>query len=195
FIPLAEQTGLIRPLTAWVVAEAAVQAQAWWDAGHDVRCAVNLSMAAVADDRASAGLLRQLVAAAPRLTVEITESWLADARGREVVAELAAAGVALALDDFGTGWSSLASLRAFPVSRLKLDRQFVLDLDDDDRGQDLLRAVGELAAALGMDVVAEGVERPATAARLRAAGFSLGQGFLWSPALSADELATWAGWT
>ncbi|MCW2500115.1 MAG: hypothetical protein JWN87_1791, partial [Frankiales bacterium] len=70
FIPLAEQTGLIRPLTAWVVAEAATQAQAWWDAGHDVRCAVNLSMAAVADDRTSAGLLRQLVAAAPRLTVE-----------------------------------------------------------------------------------------------------------------------------
>jgi diguanylate cyclase (GGDEF)-like protein len=194
FIPLAEQTGVILPLTAWVVATASAQAQAWQDAGHEVRCAVNLSMAAVMDAASSAALLEQLIQAAPLITVEVTESWLADARGREVVAELAASGVELALDDFGTGWSSLASLRSFPVRRLKLDRQFVLDLDQDSRGQDLLRAVAELATALGMDVVAEGVEREGTAVRLRSVGLRLGQGFLWSPAVPAGQLASWAGW-
>ena len=194
FVPLAEQTGLIASLTSWVIAEVDRQALAWEGAGHRLRCAVNLSMAAVADEQRGPVLLAQLAAAAPRLSVEITEWWLADTRGRPGGAELAAAGVELALDDFGTGWSSLASLRSFPVSRLKLDRHFVADLEGDARSGDLLSAVASLAAALRMDVVAEGVEQRGTADALRAAGVRLGQGFLWAPGLPADELARWAGW-
>ena len=194
FIPLAEQTGLIGSLTSWVVGEAERQVRAWRTAGHGVPCAVNLSMAAVADPSTSTALIEQIVRAAPDLTVEITESWLADGRGQAVVAALAGAGVSLALDDFGTGWSSLAVLASFPVVRLKLDRQFLVGLDGDARGAGLLRAVADLATSLKMDVVAEGVERTDTAALLLEAGIALGQGFLWSPALPADKLAAWAGW-
>ncbi len=190
FIPLAEQTGEVLPLTTWVVRRAAAQVRSWRAAGHDVMCAVNLSMAAVADDRASAALLDELIEVAHLLTVEITESWLADARGQEVIAKLAASGVRLSLDDFGTGFSSLASLRSFPVNQLKLDRQFVLDLED-DRGHEVLLAVTQLGTALGMDVVAEGIEDRRTADRLLAAGLHLGQGFLWAPALTPDEMEAW----
>lgn len=194
FVPLAEQTGLIGPLTTWVIGEAERQIGAWRAAGHGVPCAVNLSMAAVTDPTTSEALIDQIVQAAPDLTVEITESWLADDRGKEVIAALASAGVYLALDDFGTGWSSLAVLASFPVRRLKLDRQFLVGLDGDTRGDGLLRAVADLATALRMDVVAEGVERTDTAQQLLDAGITLGQGFLWSPALPASELAAWAGW-
>ncbi|MGZ6793996.1 MAG: putative bifunctional diguanylate cyclase/phosphodiesterase, partial [Mycobacteriales bacterium] len=194
FVALAEQTGLVVPLTAWVVERAARDARAWHDAGHEVRCAVNLSMAAVLDPRSTSRLLAALLAASDVLTVEITESWLTDARGQEVLRALAGGGVELALDDFGTGWSSLASLRSFPVRRLKLDRQFVLDLELDRRGHGVLRAVADLATALDMDVVAEGVETEAAAEGLRTAGVTLGQGYLWSPALPVCELASWAGW-
>ena len=191
FIPLAEQTGAILPLTAWVVRQAASQVRSWRKAGHDIRCAVNLSMAAMLDDQACSPLIDELIAAAPLLTVEITESWLVDARGQEVIAELADGGVQLALDDFGTGYSSLAALRSFPVHQLKLDQQFVRDLDSDDRADDVLHAIAALAAALGMDVVAEGVEEARTAQRLRDAGIRLGQGLLWSPALAPEELDCW----
>jgi EAL domain-containing protein (putative c-di-GMP-specific phosphodiesterase class I) len=194
FVPLAEETGLIGPLTSWVIGEARQQLRAWRAAGHGVPCAINLSMAAVADPTTSDALSGQIVDAAPDLTVEITESWLADERGQAVVSALAASGVALALDDFGTGWSSLALLASFPVGRLKLDRQFLVGLDGDARGAALLRAVADLATAMKMDVVAEGVERSDTAQLLLDAGITLGQGYLWSPALSAAELATWAGW-
>lgn len=194
FVPLAEQSGLIGPLTRWVVAAALRQVRAWRQAGHGVPCAINLSMASVTSLTRSASLLEQLIEAAPDITVEITESWLADDRGKAVVAALASAGVSLALDDFGTGWSSLAVLASFPVKRLKLDRQFLMGLDGDARGGDLLRAVTDLAAALEMDVVAEGVERVDTAQLLRDAGIRLGQGMLWAPALPADDLAAWAGW-
>ena len=195
FVPLAEQTGLIGPLTRWVLAEARRQARAWRQAGHGVPVAVNLSMAAVTSLTRSADLLEELIDAAPDVTVEITESWLADDRGKAVVAALASAGVSLALDDFGTGWSSLAVLASFPVDRLKLDRQFLVGLDGDARGADLLRAVADLAASLRMDVVAEGVERADTARLLHDAGIRLGQGVLWAPALPAEAVATWAGWT
>ena len=191
FIPLAEQTGAVLPLTAWVVRQATSQVRIWRAAGHDLSCAVNLSMAAMVDDKASAPLIDELISASHLLTVEITESWLIDARGREVIAELAEGGVTLALDDFGTGYSSLASLRSFPVRTLKLDMQFVHDLDSDDRGGQVLRAIAQLAAALGMDVVAEGVEQERTAERLRTAGMRFGQGLLWAPALPAGELDSW----
>jgi diguanylate cyclase (GGDEF)-like protein/PAS domain S-box-containing protein len=191
FISLAEQTGVVLPLTTWVVRHALTQVHDWRAAGHDVTCAVNLSMAAVADEEASEPLIHDLIRAAGLLTVEITESWLVDSRGREVIAELAAGGVRLSLDDFGTGFSSLASLRAFPVQQVKLDQHFVLDLDHDRRGDGVLRAVAQLADALDIDVVAEGVEEQQTADRLLGAGLRLGQGFLWSRPVPAAALEPW----
>jgi EAL domain-containing protein (putative c-di-GMP-specific phosphodiesterase class I) len=91
--------------------------------------------------------------------------------------------------------SSLAILASFPVTRLKLDRQFLMGLHGDARGGDLLRAITDLAAALAMDVVAEGIERSETAQLLREAGIGLGQGMLWAAPLPADEVPGWAGWT
>ncbi len=190
FIPLAEQTGLILPLTAWVHDQVVRQVRSWREQGREVRCAVNLSMAALADPDASAALLDQLIAAADAVTVEITESWLVDARGREVITKLASNGVRLSLDDFGTGFSSLAALHRFPVQQVKLDRAFVLGLDD-ERGHQVLLAMASLGRSLGMEVVAEGVEQEHTAQWLRDAGVQLGQGFLWSPAVQPAALEPW----
>ncbi len=190
FVPLAEQTGTILPLTEWVLQQVISDARSWRAAGHDLRCSVNLSMAAVADTALSADLLDQLIEVADLITVEITESWLVDDHGRGVIAKLSSNGVRLSLDDFGTGFSSLASLHRFPVQQVKLDRAFVLGLDG-PRGDQVLLAMTQLGHALGMEVVAEGVEEEATVARLRASGLLWGQGFLWSPALPADELGPW----
>ena len=186
FITLAEQTGNILPLTRWVVAEAVAQCRAWREQGLELRCAVNLSIAAIRDRDAAAPLLRDLIDAADLLSVEVTESWLVDEQAQRVLTQLATGGVALAIDDFGTGYSSLASLRSFPTETLKLDRTFLADLDGD-----LLSAVGALGQALGLTTVAEGVEDQVTADRLLAAGMQLGQGFLWSRALPPDQLVAW----
>ncbi len=190
FIPLAEQTGSILPLTSWVLRQVVQDVQSWRAAGYDIRCSVNLSMAAVTDTEASADLLDQLVAAAPLITLEITESWLVDDHGREMIAKLSANGVRLSLDDFGTGFSSLASLHRFPVQQVKLDRAFVLGLDG-PRGDQVLHAMTALGHALDMEVVAEGIEDEMTSQRLRASGLRWGQGFLWSPAVPASELGPW----
>ena len=191
FIALAEQTGSVLALTRWVVEEAVRQCQLWRKDGLELPCAVNLSMAAVVDLDAARPLMDALLEAAGLLTVEVTESWLVDDHGQQVLHLLAAGGVHLAIDDFGTGFSSLASLRSFPAAQLKIDKTFLADLDADPRGADVLHAISELGKSLGLRIVAEGVEDQSTADRLLAAGVQLGQGLLWSGALPASDLELW----
>lgn len=180
FIPLAEATGLIVPLGAWVIRTACAEA-AHWPAG--LKVAVNLSamqvkaeglVATVAGALASSGL------APHRLELEVTESMLMQdsAQAARVMAGLQELGVSIALDDFGTGWSSLAYLRRFPFDELKIDRCFLSDLDADPRVEAVVTAILGLGRGLGIRVVAEGVETKEQADRLLALGCERGQGWL-----------------
>jgi diguanylate cyclase (GGDEF)-like protein/PAS domain S-box-containing protein len=197
FIPVAERSGLIGPIGAWVLDEACRQARAWRDAGlQPVRIAVNLSAPQLADD-SLVGLVRQTLEKhslpAEALELEVTESMLiaeADVVARRLAA-LADLGVELALDDFGTGYSNLSYLKSFPLSRLKLDRSFVVHVLDDARDQSIARAVIAVGRALDLDVIAEGIESPAQAFYLKQMGCDLGQGYLYARPMPARDIPGW----
>jgi diguanylate cyclase (GGDEF)-like protein len=192
FIPIAEATGLIVPLGAWVLRTACAEAAGW---AGGLKAAVNLSaiqvkeaglVATVAEALATSGLPPH------RLELEVTESLLIqDAAGAaRVMAGLQALGVTIALDDFGTGWSSLAYLRRFPFDELKIDRMFLRDLDADPRVEALVTAILGLGRGLGIRVVAEGVETQEQADRLLALGCERGQGWLLGRPMPADQART-----
>ncbi len=196
FISLAEETGLIVPLGRFVLEEACRQAAEWAAAGTEDRpltMAVNLSAAQLAvPDLAGdvAEVLRQTGLPASQLCLEITESVLMDDPVAAVATlhRLKALGVQLAVDDFGTGYSSLGSLRRFPVDQLKIDRTFVRGLGTDPEDETIVRLVLSLAAALSLEVVAEGVEHEEHRRRLQEFGCDLGQGFLWGAPVPASEI-------
>ncbi len=193
FIPLAEETRLIGPLTQWVIRAALRQLAEWQAIGIDVRVAVNLSAHDIHDvafpDRL-AGLLAESGVAPDRLELEITEGiLLADPRrARESLLRLRTLGIGIAIDDFGTGYSSLNYLQRLPVDELKIDRSFVGDMASEEGARAIVRAVIDLADDLGLRVVAEGVEDLATWEVLAALGCDAAQGYYFSPPLPAAEL-------
>ena len=132
-----------------------------------------------------------LTALGGAVTVEVTESVFADERAVAVLEGLAASGVPCAIDDFGTGYSCLASLKDLPVTTVKIDRSFIKDIAADDRDFAVVEAILALANALGLDVIAEGMETAATAIRLRDAGVVRAQGFWFARPMPARELDTW----
>jgi len=182
FVPVLEESGLIVPVGEWVLRSACRQAAIWRRNGSTIRVAVNLSMAQFEQTA-----LRQTVEAAmaehdlppSALELEITESIAMNDR-RQVVAtlgELRELGVSLAIDDFGTGYSSLAYLKHFPVDKLKIDQSFVKGIDQDSRDRAIVSAIVAMAKALGLGLVAEGVESEAHLAFLREQGCEQGQGY------------------
>jgi diguanylate cyclase (GGDEF)-like protein/PAS domain S-box-containing protein len=188
FLPVAEETGLIAPIGAWVLEEACGQVQRWREEvpGADrLQLAVNLS-----GQQLSSTTLADLVAEvldrtglpASLLCLEITESTLmADVEASAaIMGDLKALGVALAVDDFGTGYSSLAYLSRFPVDILKIDRAFVGELHDGTGAWPIISAIAGLAAALGLEAIAEGVEDDAQLTALRSLGCRLAQGYLFA---------------
>jgi diguanylate cyclase (GGDEF)-like protein len=193
FIEPAEHTGVIRRLTMWVVRSALDQADRWRASGLDVRVAVNLSVRSITPDLPGelAAVLRGRRA---QLELEITETvGMEDAEGSlAVLEELRALGIRLSVDDFGTGFSSLAYLKQLPVSAIKIDRSFVMEMDSEASDRAIVRSTIDLARHLGMEVVAEGVESGAALAELRALGCHLAQGFAISPPLGAEALEAWA---
>jgi len=196
FIPLAEQTGLIAPLTEWVLAEAVRQARAWQRAGLLLAVSVNLSMWNLHDPALPArvaGLLREHGLPPAWLRLELTESVLmADAeRALDVLTRLSGLGVRLAVDDFGAGYSSLAYLKKLPVDELKIDQGFVRALATDATDAAIVASTVALGHALGLRVVAEGIEDRATWDRLVAMGCDVAQGYYMSRPLPADALARW----
>ena len=196
FIPLAEHTALIQPLTAYVLDEALAQCRRWLDGGHEIAVAVNVSARSLHDPSFYDLVVGRLAAhgVGPELLdLEITESAImVDPKGaRELLGRLHDLGVRLSIDDFGTGYSSLAYLKTLPVHTLKIDRSFVRGLEADHSDAVIVQSVIDLGRNLGLSVVAEGVEDAPTAERLARLGCSLGQGWFWSRAVPADQLADW----
>jgi diguanylate cyclase (GGDEF)-like protein len=196
FIPLAEHSGLIRPLTIHILEVALRRCAAWQRAGHDLQVAVNLSPNGLLDTtlpEVVTRLLGQTGVAASALTLEITESTImADPTGAVVTLQgLRAVGVKLSIDDFGTGHSSLSRLRELPIQEVKIDKSFVQRLAADPRDRAVVRSVVQLGHALDLQVVAEGVEDAATVEHLAAEGCDLIQGYFISPPLPATQFDTW----
>ncbi|MFN3580289.1 MAG: EAL domain-containing protein [Pseudomonas sp.] len=196
FIPVAEDTGLILPIGAWVIKEATRQIAQWRDQeGREVRVAINISAFQFGQDN----LVEQISQALERLslkpglvTVEVTETAIMtqmDATVRQLQA-LRELGLTVALDDFGTGYSSLTYLKRFPIDILKIDRAFVMDITVDAQSGAIVETIIHLAHSLGMRVVAEGVETPEQLDFLKSRGCDAIQGYLFSkPLPAADFLA------
>ncbi|MEY8877478.1 MAG: EAL domain-containing protein [Leptothrix sp. (in: b-proteobacteria)] len=198
FIPVAEDTGFITELGDWVLQQAVQQAATWRSQGLQVPIAVNVS-ALQFQQRGFVARVRSLLEAsglpADQLELELTESVLLGDIN-EIIVELgllAALGVRLAIDDFGTGYCGLGYLKRLPIHRLKIDRCFISDLPDDASDAAIVRSVIEMAHALGLDVIAEGVETEAQRRFLADAGCPSYQGWLCAPALGPAEFAARAG--
>jgi EAL domain-containing protein (putative c-di-GMP-specific phosphodiesterase class I)/GGDEF domain-containing protein len=188
FIPLAEDTGLIRSVTRWVLAEAIRQGAEWRASGLELRMGVNLSARDVTDPvlpELVERLLEEHGVPGSSLQLEITETELiGDARdAHEVLERLAHVGVSWAIDDFGTGYSSLAQLQRLPVDEIKIDRSFIVAMADDEAGEAIVRSTVELARALDVRVTAEGVENAAALARVTRLGCDYAQGHYVAPPL------------
>jgi diguanylate cyclase (GGDEF)-like protein/PAS domain S-box-containing protein len=196
FVPLAETTGLIRPLTSYVLDAALRQCRAWLDAGHQLSMAVNLSTRCLLDltlpDQVTQ-LLQDTGVAPDRLLLEITESAIMTdpTRALEILNRLHTLGVQLAIDDFGTGYSSMAYLKSLPVDELKVDRSFVKHLRDNQNDAVIVRSTVDLGHNLGLRVVAEGVEDQATLKELATLGCDTVQGYFVARPMPASELAAW----
>ncbi len=193
FVAIAEESGAIRPIGAWVLNQACEQAAAWAPtAGPEFSMAVNLSPHQLADPGLIDVVRSALMSArmpATALTLEVTEGALIEdpAAATEALVRLRAMGVRISLDDFGTGYSSLAYLAKFPVDELKVDRVFVRDIEHDPRTRALAEGIVRIGHALGMRVLAEGVETPGQLRILTGAGCDFYQGFLASAAESPDR--------
>jgi len=193
FIPIAEDTGLIARVGAWVLREACAQMVRWRASGHmGLRVSVNVStlqlMKSDFADGVKAILLRTGLDP-DALSLEITETAMMRTwdQSRSQMEQLRALGINIALDDFGTGYSTLNSLQLLPLDYIKIDRSFTERIGDKADGLVVIRAIVDLAHKLGFEVIAEGVETPEQLAGLTSIGCDLLQGFLLGPPLSADE--------
>ncbi len=201
FVPFAERSGLIVGIGAWVVHEACEQAAVWAAARQVPAAQLTISVNVSGRQLARrAGLLRAVSLALEEtgveptsLVLEVTESALMDdaEAALRVLTELKTLGVQIAIDDFGTGYSSLVYLKRFPVDLIKIDRSFVAGLGRDREDAAIVRSVIDLAHALGIATVAEGIETPRHLAMLQDLGCAYGQGYLWSPPVPAAEAVQW----
>lgn len=196
FVPLAEQSYLMRQLTAYVIEEALKQAAAWWHSGLRVQISVNISardlLASALPDQLEVGLARYgLPPAAVQL--EVTERILTgdQAYTQETIKALATLGVPLAIDDFGTGYSSLIRLQRLAVSEVKIDASFVRRIAESEDDYRIVRSIVDLVRSLGLRSVAEGVESDEVAIRLAEMGCDVGQGWLFCRPLPAAEATAW----
>lgn len=196
FLPLAEQTRLMRSLTSVVLQLALEQVAEWRQGGLDLAVAVNLSVANLLDAHVPLEVARLLAAfglPATALEVEITESTLMvdPVRSKEVLDALRGLGVRIAVDDYGTGYSSLAYLRELAVDELKLDKSFVIPMLTDAGAAAIVQSTVELAHALGLRMVAEGVESEAHLRELARLGCDVAQGYHISRPAPAEQLGAW----
>jgi EAL domain-containing protein (putative c-di-GMP-specific phosphodiesterase class I) len=193
FIPLAECTDLIQPLTDWVLNAAVHQQRLCRESGYDVSVAVNLSARSLRDPQLAhrfQAICQRGDVSPDRMICEITESSvIGDPKSASrVLMRLAKMGCKVSLDDFGTGYSSLVHLQALPIGELKINRCFVQSMSTDQNASTIVRTIVNLAHSLGMQVVAEGVEDRATFTRLTVIGCDQVQGHLFGRPVAVDEL-------
>jgi EAL domain-containing protein (putative c-di-GMP-specific phosphodiesterase class I) len=196
FIPIAERSGLIGPLTTLVLDTSLAAWAQWRAAGHDLTVAVNLSARSLHDPDLVdevARLLHKHAVPASRLTLEVTESAVMADPGRAVALlhRLRVLGVRLSVDDFGTGYSSLSYLQRLPVQEVKIDRSFVVALDTEGENVAIVRAIVDLGRNLGLDVVAEGVEDQAAWDLLASMHCDQAQGWHLAHPMPVAELVPW----
>jgi diguanylate cyclase (GGDEF)-like protein len=198
FISMAERTGMIKDLSRLVLKMALKQIAAWQKEGYEVSVSVNLSAQDLLDPELPdvlAGLLAAHEVPASQLVVEITETAIITdpERALQVMFRLAEMGLRMSIDDFGTGYSSLSYLKKMPVSEIKIDRSFVMDMMNNRNDEVIVKATIGLAHNLGLEVVAEGVEDQESADRLRELGCNYLQGFFFSKPVPADEFIAMVG--
>lgn len=196
FIPLAERAGLTKALTVWVLREALRQLRSWRDAGMELAVAVNLSMRTLHDPelpQLAHDLIERAGVPPELVTFEITETdIMADAEGAmRGLKALRALGVKIAIDDFGTGYSSLAYLHRLAVDAVKIDRSFVAQITSDENSAAIVRATADLGHALGLEVVAEGVEDALAWSRVRSVSCDSAQGYHIGRPMKGADMVSW----
>jgi diguanylate cyclase (GGDEF)-like protein/PAS domain S-box-containing protein len=196
FIPLSEHTGLIRPLTLWVIREALDTCHQWHAMGHKLKVAVNLSTHNLHDPQLTKHIqqaCQECGIDTSYLVLEITESAvMSDPIGAmKILGELSDMGISLSIDDFGTGYSSLAYLKQLPMDEIKIDKSFVMDMINDKDDYIIVRATIDLAHNMGRKVIAEGVESPEIWEILDRMGCDMAQGNYISTPRTADDFAQW----
>ncbi|MFC4112442.1 putative bifunctional diguanylate cyclase/phosphodiesterase [Nonomuraea zeae] len=196
FVPLAEQTYLMRQLTAYVIESALEQAARWWHTGQRVQISVNISARDLLDSALPEQLevgLAQYGLPPAAIQLEVTERILTgdQAYTQETIKALATLGVPLALDDFGTGYSSLIRLQRLAVSEVKIDASFVRRIAESEDDARIVRSIVDLVRSLGLRSVAEGVESDEVAMRLAEMGCDVGQGWLFGEPMPAADATIW----
>ncbi|MDH5613333.1 MAG: bifunctional diguanylate cyclase/phosphodiesterase [Gammaproteobacteria bacterium] len=194
FIPLAEHTGLIQPITCFVIDSAAKQCASWNALGHKLLISVNVSMICIHDAHLPVKLNEMILSnklSPDQITLELTESiFIKDpVRSKKILNNISAMGVGISIDDFGTGYSSLAYLKQLPVNELKIDQSFVMEMLEDENDAAIVRATIELAHNLGIKVVAEGVESLEVAQQLKILNCNYAQGYYLGRPMEADQFA------
>jgi diguanylate cyclase (GGDEF)-like protein len=196
FIPVAERTGLIRPLTVFVLQQAVAQCARWRAAGHDLAVSVNISARTLLDldlpNRIDA-LLTEHRLSPEHLILEITESTIMSdlGRTRDQLVQLTEQGARISLDDYGTGHSSLAQIKSLPIAELKIDKSFITAMTEHSDDAHIARSTIELGQRLGLEIVAEGVETAEVWALLAQMGCHQAQGYHFSRPLPADQFLPW----
>lgn len=196
FIPMAEQNGLMKNLTLWVLEKALHQSRKWCEDGLDLHMSVNLSAIDLQDLDLPGNverLLHKYKIEPPTLTLEITESFIMQdpLRAMETLNQLSSMGIKLSIDDFGTGYSSLSYLKNLAVDEIKVDKSFVMDMLTDSNDEIIVRTVINLAHNLGLQVVAEGIESKEVWDKLADLNCNIAQGYHLSPPVTADSFYDW----
>jgi len=198
FIPVAEQTGLIVPMGEWVIGRALQQMGAWVSANKDIRISINLSTVQFRQKNLLEmvrHLLEEYNVSPDNIEFEITESTLMEDLDEAALTmqSLFDMGIHIAIDDFGTGYSSLAYLKRFPINKIKIDRSFIKDIETDCDSAAITKAIVNLGHALGVLVVAEGVESAGQLEFLREVGCDIIQGYYYARPLPGDKFTDWVG--
>jgi len=196
FIPLAEQTGLIKPLTKWVLKTALRQCEEWYRAGISLAMSINVSAISIQDPEfpdQMAKILEDFDVPISQIELEITETAVMSepVRAVECIRKLSALGFQIAIDDFGTGYSSMAYLRELLVAKIKIDKSFVKDMASNHNDAVIVRSTVELGHNLGLKVVAEGVEDQAAWDKLKGLGCDSAQGYYMSRPLPSVDFLAW----
>lgn len=196
FIPFAEQTGLIREITLWMIAEASNVSAQWLEKGISIPIAVNISARDLIDSdfpNKVSEILKSMGSNTSLISLEVTESSIMDDphRAKQTLLHLSEMGIKLAIDDFGTGYSSLSYLKELPVSELKIDKSFVMHIEDNLNDRIIVSSTIELAHNMGLHVVAEGIENIKVWKFLQEMNCDYGQGYYMSRPIPVSDFEAW----